>query len=442
MLPPKRLSTQVPVVEQGRGGLIPTRQWSQQFAATQFWVEQTSVLSAGTQAQINEVSYRIDSAELDTQQVRAEVAALKGDERLQAAPQALEAAIQALSLSLSRQDARFQQEIGELFLLVNAVAQQVAETRQRQIQMAQEAEQAARQGELQSLVSRVGESVRALYVAEDAVAATEDLADTVDGLTTADIPEGGPLYFTDERVDDRVSALVQNGGGLTWTYNDGAGTLTAAVSINDGNWSGADLAIANGGTGSSSASAARTALGLEIGTNVQAFDADLGAVAGLASNGLIVRTGSGTAAARTLTGTANELTVTNGDGVSGNPTLSLPTALTFTGKTVSGGTLSGVTLSGATTGPGGFNVDASGFVTGGGTNGWAIGAKASVVRIDYNGTAFRALNAGGGLTDFTMAGLIATSLRVNVAPTAAAVAQTHHIPINVNGTAYKLLLAT
>lgn len=48
-------------------------------------------------------------------------------------------------------------------------------------------------------------------------------------LTTTHIAEGANLYFTDERVDDRVSALLQSGGALTWTYNDGAGTLTPSI---------------------------------------------------------------------------------------------------------------------------------------------------------------------------------------------------------------------
>lgn len=83
----------------------------------------------------------------------------------------------------------------------------------------------------------------------------------------------------------------------------------------------------------------------------QPLDSDLTAVAGLATTGLIVRTAAGSAATRTLTGTANEIAVSNGDGVSGDPTLSLPAALTFTGKTITGGTFSSPALTGAPTAP-------------------------------------------------------------------------------------------
>ena len=59
------------------------------------------------------------------------------------------------------------------------------------------------------------------------------------------------------------------------------------------------------------------------GVDVQAYDADLAALAALgAGPGMVAKTGAGTAALRTITGTAEEVAVANGDG-SGAPTISL-----------------------------------------------------------------------------------------------------------------------
>lgn len=63
------------------------------------------------------------------------------------------------------------------------------------------------------------------------------------------------------------------------------------------------------------------ALSIDV-ANKQPLDADLTAIAALSSTGLIARTGAGTVSARTVTAGAN-IAVTNGDGVSGNPTVAL-----------------------------------------------------------------------------------------------------------------------
>jgi len=50
--------------------------------------------------------------------------------------------------------------------------------------------------------------------------------DDLSNNTTSDLAEGTNLYFTTERVDDQVAALLTEGSNITLTYDDIAGTLT------------------------------------------------------------------------------------------------------------------------------------------------------------------------------------------------------------------------
>ncbi|MBX3751394.1 MAG: hypothetical protein KF897_15050 [Opitutaceae bacterium] len=143
---------------------------------------------------------------------------------------------------------------------------------------------------------------------------------SANGLITASTVNG---YFADPSTNGSFSASawrtdlsVLTAAEIAAAYQPLDSDLTAIAALTTTSYGRSFLDRAD-------AAAARTLMGVVIGTDVQAYDVDLSAFGNLATTGLVARTGSGTAATRTLTAPAAGITVTNGDGVSGNPTLAL-----------------------------------------------------------------------------------------------------------------------
>ena len=78
---------------------------------------------------------------------------------------------------------------------------------------------------------------------------------------------------------------VENTALSTWA---GGSNITTLGTVATGTWSATAIALTKGGTGATDAATARSNLGLAIGSNVQAYDGDLDAIAALAgTSGLL-----------------------------------------------------------------------------------------------------------------------------------------------------------
>ena len=189
--------------------------------------------------------------------------------------------------------------------------------------------------------------------------------------------------------------ITDAGSGSFGTVTGGSGgttglTLTGATTVTLGG----TLAVANGGTGGTDQTSAQTSLGVLIGTDVQAWDADLDALAALSgTNDIYYRSaantwtavviGAGlTFAAGTLdaagggAGTVTDVSVVTANGVSGSVATSTTTpAITLTlgditpTSVASVGAVSGSNLSGTNTGD--QTITLTGDVTGSGVGSFA-----------------------------------------------------------------------
>ena len=148
------------------------------------------------------------------------------------------------------------------------------------------------------------------------------------GFTPAAV--AGSTTYTLPSADGSSGQILRtNGAGvLSWvTDNAGAGAYSGTAS----------RAVATDGAGALTTSATTsTELGYVSGVTSsiqtqlnakQTLDATLTSLAAYNTNGIMVQTAADTFTGRSIAGTTNRLTVTNGNGVAGNPTINIPTAL-------------------------------------------------------------------------------------------------------------------
>lgn len=171
-------------------------------------------------------------------------------------------------------------------------------------------------------------------------------------ITDGDGVAGNPtitstvVAYTDEEAQDAVGNILTDSSKIDFTYNDGVPSITAtivagslvnadvnaaaAISLSKLAALTANRALASDGSGVITVSPVTdTELGYSSGVTSaiqtqlnakQPLDSDLTALAALATTGLIVRTGSGTVATRTLQAGAG-ISLTNADGVAGDPSI-------------------------------------------------------------------------------------------------------------------------
>ena len=170
------------------------------------------------------------------------------------------------------------------------------------------------------------------------------LAQTGTGSASA-APAWSTIAYDDLAGDygGGTAYLTYNGANLSWGAGIGHDSLNGLSWTSSGHSGTAGMIAGFDGTGSASF--------YEFGVDIQAYDTTLAALAAYNTNGLLTQTAADTFVGRTIAGTADRITISNGNGVSGNPTIDI--ASTYVGQTsiTTLGTITSGTWNGSVVGP-------------------------------------------------------------------------------------------
>ena len=241
-------------------------------------------------------------------------------------------------------------------------------------------------------------TIEKTYVVHNDTAGAQSIRVKTSGGTGITIPNGKKalLYVDGTNVIEQLSYLT----------SAEIGTITFTNPV----------PIASGGTNAISASAARTSLGLAIGTDVQAYNAGLQDISGLAKTdgNFIVGDGSNWVAesgatVRTSLGLGS-MAVQNSNAVSISAGTATLTSMTTNSATITGGTITGITdLTVADGGTGSSSLTLNSVLIGNGTSALlAVAPSTSGNVLTSNGTAWtsaaiaaRVSSFSAGTTGFT-----------------------------------------